>query len=210
MTTSMTIETATNAPSATDEPCPAVGANRIGLMPKEARRRFVERFASKAKLDPETGCVEWMAARSRDGYGHVQIAANTQSETHRVAYVLAFGPIQAGLKVRHTCHNPGCVNPAHLRLGTHDENMQDMVDAGRSRQGRGSNPRKLCPEGALIVIGDRLLGVPAADTARELGVLPWTVVAIRSGRLWRTAMSAHIDAFLAAEAAERGRKLPAR
>ena len=210
MTTNTNTETASGAPDATDEPCPAIGANLIGPMPKEARGRLVERFAGKTKLDPETGCVEWTGALTAGGYGHVRISSGATSETHRAAYVLAHGPIPVGLKVLHSCHNPLCVNPAHLRLGTHGENMQDMVDAGRKPRGRGSNPRKLCPEGALIVIGDQLRGVPVMETARELGVLPWTVFAIRARRLWRTAMSAHIDAFLAVEAAERDRKLPAK
>ena len=210
MATITTIETATSVPDATDEPCPAIGANLIGLMPKEARGRFVERFVGKTKLDPETGCVEWTGALTTGGYGHVRISSGATSETHRAAYVLAHGPIPAGLWVLHSCHNRLCVHPAHLRLGTPADNSRDMIEADRAPRGPGSRPRKLCPEGALIIIGDQLRGVPMVETARELGVRPWTVWAIRSGKLWAAAMSAHTDAFLAAEAAERNRKLPAK
>lgn len=196
MTTDTTIETASGALDGADEPCPAIGANLIALMPKEARGRFVERFAEKTRLNPETGCVEWTGGLSKDGYGMVWIPAGAVSEAHRVAYVLACGPIPAGQKVLHYCHNRRCVNPVHLRLGTAADNARDMTDAGRGMSGPGSNPRKLCPVGALIVIGDQLLGVPVVVTARELGVTHQTVTLIRAGKLWRAAVSAHLDAVL--------------
>ena len=189
--------TVTGALNSADKPCPAIGANLVALMTKEARGGFVDRFAEKTRLNPETGCVEWTGGLTKGGYGMVWIPAGAVSDAHRVAYVLACGPIPAGLSVLHSCHNRRCVNPAHLRLGTAAENTRDMVEAGRGPSGPGSNPRKLCPKGALIVIGDQLLGVPVVETARALGVAHQTVTAIRSGKLWRAAILAHLDAELA-------------
>lgn len=208
MTTITTIETATGTLDGADEPCPAIGANLIALMTDEARAKLEARFWRRTEENPETGCVETTYAPNTGGYGQFTISSAVNVETHRVAYVLAHGPIPAGLKVLHSCHNPLCVSRAHLRLGTHNENMREMVEAGRKPRGPGSNPRKLCPEDAWVVIGDQLLGVTVRETARDLGVLPWTVFAIRARRLWAAAMSAHTDAFLAAEAAERDRKPP--
>ena len=193
-----------------DEPCPAIGANLIALMTSEARAKLEARFWRRTEENPETGCLETTYAPTTDGYGMIGIAGTVTAETHRVAYVLAHGPIPAKLKVLHSCHNPLCVNPAHLRLGTHKENMRDMVEAGRKLRGPGSNPRKLTVEAAMIIRGDRLLGVPMKETARNLDAPYRLVGAVRSGKLWEAAMSAHTDAFLAAEAAERDRKLPAK
>ena len=191
------IAMATSVLNSAEEPCPAIGANLIALMTRDARARLEARFWRKTKENPETGCVEWTGALTTGGYGEVRIALGVNSKAHRVAHVLTCGPIPAGLLVLHGCHNPRCVNPAHLRLGTHAENMQDMIDAGRSQRGLGARQRKLCPVAALIVLGDQLLGLPMEDTARDLDVTIRTVAAIRAGDTWRAAVSAHLDNELA-------------
>lgn len=207
MSTNENTETANGGLDGADEPCPPIGANLIVLMTKEARGRLEARFWRRTEENQETGCLETTYASTTSGYGNFCIARGVNSGTHRVAYVLARGPIPATLKVLHSCHNPLCVNPAHLRLGTHDENMREMVEVGRKPRGPGSNPRKLTAERAMMIQGDRLLGVPVEETAREMDVLPRTVFAVRSGKLWDAAITAHIDAFLALEAAERDLKL---
>jgi hypothetical protein len=50
---------------------------------------------------------------------------------HRAAWELTNGPIPADQQVLHRCDNPACCNPAHLKLGTHFDNMQDRKRAGR-------------------------------------------------------------------------------
>ncbi len=52
---------------------------------------------------------------------------------HRVAYTLAFGPIQPRMVVCHRCDNGLCCNPAHLFLGTAGDNSRDMMAKGRGR-----------------------------------------------------------------------------
>jgi hypothetical protein len=51
---------------------------------------------------------------------------------HRLTYTLLVGPIPFGALLRHKCNTPGCVNPRHLKLGTHEDNFKDMIDAKRA------------------------------------------------------------------------------
>lgn len=62
---------------------------------------------------------------------------------HRVAWILINGEIPViegadyrGTVLRHTCDNPLCVKPAHLRLGTHLDNMRDKVERNRTTRAK--------------------------------------------------------------------------
>lgn len=90
-----------------------------------------ERFWSK--VEKTEACWNWVGATSRRGYGAMNID-NRTLQTHRVVYELTYGTIPAGLCVCHHCDNPRCVRPDHLFLGTHADNMHDMVRKGRQRQ----------------------------------------------------------------------------
>lgn len=124
-----------------DEPAPfsVTGANRVILMDREQLLSFTLSFWSKVdwKTDPD-GCWPWLGAISGCGYGYLHVPHPAGGRglpsvecAHRVAYVLSKGPIPPGLVVRHgpTCDDGTtrqlCINPDHLKLGTHKENMAD-------------------------------------------------------------------------------------
>lgn len=64
-------------------------------------------------------------------YGRMGVGGNRSDYAHRVSYRLHHGDIPSGSHVLHSCDNPPCVNPAHLRVGTRSENVAEAVSKGR-------------------------------------------------------------------------------
>jgi len=94
-------------------------------------------FWQKVDKSPHPqGCWLWTAAVDKDGYGFVK-RRGRQDKAHRVSYELANGVHPREMFVLHSCDNPACVNPSHLRLGTPLDNMQDKHRKGRGRYGSG-------------------------------------------------------------------------
>ncbi len=77
-------------------------------------------------------CIEWTGAKDAYGYGVRRI--NTRIvKSHRKALADHEGieVPDSSVKCLHSCDNPGCVNPEHLRWGTQSENIADAVKRGR-------------------------------------------------------------------------------
>ncbi len=109
-------------------------------MKKEALLRVKNRFENKFEKI-ENGCWLWLASTFHNGYGQFQFEGRPQHAS-RVSYVLYKDEIPNGLFVCHTCDNPLCVNPEHLFLGTHKDNMQDKIKKGRHVSSIGENNGK--------------------------------------------------------------------
>jgi len=118
-------------------PC---GSSR-GLTRRELTPRIVARFDAKVNRGAPAECWSWTGAHLPKGYGQINLgrALDGKQHTeyaHRIAYVLAYGPIPGStrLVVMHTCDHPPCCNPAHLRLGTDSDNLTDASRKGRLRR----------------------------------------------------------------------------
>lgn len=89
-----------------------------------------EKFLSRVSID-ETGCWLWAAGKTGQGYGAFAIDGRNRP-AHRVSFELFKGKIPEGIFVCHKCDIPACVNPDHLFLGTHQDNMDDRSKKGRT------------------------------------------------------------------------------
>lgn len=94
-----------------------------------------------SRVERTETCWIWTGGRNDKNYG-VTGYQNRKIGAHRWSYMLHKGPIPDGMYVCHTCDNPPCVNPEHLFLGTHVDNMADAAQKGRFTRRKGPHPDK--------------------------------------------------------------------
>lgn len=149
---------------------------------------MVDRFW--AKIDKTGGadsCWLWTDAPTVHGYGHMWIEGKHR-RAHRVAWELANGPIPEGeghhgTCVCHRCDVRRCVNPAHLFLGTHAENIADRNAKGRSAGAKGETHGRAKLTAAQVV-EIRAASGPQTAIAARFGISQSQVGRIRRGKLW--------------------------
>ncbi|RZJ86864.1 MAG: HNH endonuclease [Hymenobacter sp.] len=102
---------------------------------KTPSERFWPKVDKSVGQGPAGECWQWQGTIDKCGYGRFRIDGRLDG-AHRISYYLTHGPLPAGANILHKCDNPRCVNPAHLSVGTHRDNMQDKSAKGRcGRQG---------------------------------------------------------------------------
>lgn len=154
------------------------------VVPCGPRKRlaFAEAFWLRVDRSGD-GCWPWLGAVVTGGYGRVKFGGRTHL-THRIAYILEFGSIPAGLFVCHKCDVRKCVRPDHLFLGTHDQNMTDMVGKGRQPRGEQNGLSKLTAVQVAEIRERVAAGATQRVVAAEFGVSQSTIRDIASGRCW--------------------------
>jgi hypothetical protein len=106
--------------------------------------KIEKKLTDKIVVNEETGCWEWQGARNKAGYGVIKIDRKFWL-VHRLSYSLFKIDIPSGaginLPIMHSCDNPCCFNPDHLRMGTTKENNLDCTAKGRNRNFRNNGSR---------------------------------------------------------------------
>lgn len=140
-------------------------------------------------------CWEWVngsfyrhPTNGTDTYGCISFNGKRQG-AHRASWYLHHGEIPEGMQVLHTCDNTKCVNPKHLFLGTHQDNMNDKAAKGRSGprpiRGERHGRHKLTEGDVREIIRERRARVPRKVVADKYGVCEGTIAHIDSGKIWR-------------------------
>ena len=93
----------------------------------KAKERFLKYVVRPENTEQ---CWVWTGHLKPEGYGRIKINGRFEY-AHRVSYVIHVGKIPKGLWVLHHCDNPNCVNPKHLYIGNHADNMRDRTTRGR-------------------------------------------------------------------------------
>ncbi len=132
-------------------------------------------------------CQVYEGTRTDAGYGIAYLGQlngrRVRVSAHRLAYALHHGIDPTGLVVMHGCDNPGCVNPAHLKLGTQSENIRDMYAKKRGRTGPSNF--KLSVAQVAEIRRELSAGQRQRDLAELFGVDQSTVSNIATGRAWK-------------------------
>lgn len=105
----------------------------------------VVRFQSHVYPEPNTGCWLHDGAPDHAGYPRAAVGGGKVDNASRISWRLYRGDIPTGQFVCHHCDTPSCVNPDHLFLGTHTDNMRDAARKGRLNQRAAK--RDSCPHG---------------------------------------------------------------
>lgn len=132
-----------------------------------------------AKTENPDDCWLWTGPTARRGYGLMYFDGK-RGLAHRYALSLRIGRMPE-MFVLHSCDTPQCVNPNHLREGTQADNVRDMVERGRNRQGS-QHPRAKLTEDLVRYI--RASPVSTTAMARELGVSYVCVLDVRRRKRW--------------------------
>jgi hypothetical protein len=134
-----------------------------------------ERFWVKVdKSGGPDACWPWMAARVPAG-GYGRFLADRLIAAHRYAWIITNGPIESKeIDVLHSCDNPPCCNPRHLRLGTALENAAEMYR--KNRQNTKLN--------ADAVRDIRSSPLTSKELAAKYGVGYSAIWCVRTGRKW--------------------------
>lgn len=142
-----------------------------------------DRFWSKVDRRGESECWTWNAGRHKSGYGGFSIHGVNRF-AHRVSYAIAHGSLDPALYVCHTCDNKPCVNPKHLFVGTHQDNVDDMVRKGRVSHGEAHHTARLTPPEVEVIVQLHNDGRMHREIADIVGCDVSTVSEIVTGHAW--------------------------
>jgi len=142
------------------------------------------------------GCWEWQGFRKEDGYGRIvsKDYYNGRGFVHRIMFELSSGKrLSPETYVMHHCDNPCCCNPAHLFIGTHLDNIKDMVAKGRNAAGERHGLSKLTDDDVREIRAKRDLGMSFVDIARDHGITPPNASSIFHRRTWKHVDSSSVE-----------------
>lgn len=151
---------------------------------------IVEKLLENIKVNAD-GCFNWQGSvNKRTGYGSIYILGKTKM-AHRVSFDVFRKSIPRGMFVCHRCDNTSCINPAHLFLGTQQDNMRDAAKKNRSVHGERQRHAKLNQENVNDILKRYSSGEVVSALAKQFGVHSQTIRRVLLGQSWSRIVSRH-------------------
>lgn len=164
-------------------PAPTLSWGEDIVRSRRKRRAVEQAFRGNWEVS-RSGCWEWTGGKSH-GYGQVRVHEVWGSDpvyVHRLSYILHHGPIPDGLNVCHHCDNTVCFNPEHLFLGTHADNVADMVAKRRHGIGIANGMAKLTDQQVKAIRVLKAEGISQREIAKMFGVSEGHVSTLIKGK----------------------------
>lgn len=149
------------------------------------------RFWKFVDKNTKSGCWEWIGASDKHGYGLIQLYYAKKRKyfrAHQLSLIISGIKIPENTEVCHNCpikDNPRCVNPSHLFLGTHKQNMEDMSRKGRSPSGMKSGQAILGEQDIKNIFYQYSLGIKLTKIAKSVGVQERVVSNLLFGKTYK-------------------------
>lgn len=149
-----------------------------------------DRFWTKVDKTHPSGCWVWKANRNNKGYGLFRPGGTAPKMlAHRLSFQDANGQIPKGMIIRHSCDNPGCVNPSHLLVGTMADNVADMDSRGRRVsspcRGEVNYNARMTKDTVTSLRKDYVAGVPISVLIEKYGCTTASLTDYTCGRSWK-------------------------
>lgn len=142
------------------------------------------RFKRRITEDEKTGCWLWTGPGRVYGQFYVR-SLGMMVPAHRAGYALFKGPIPEGALVRHGgCHNSKCVNPDHMELGSHADNMRDRARDGTSNRGERNGMARLTEVEVRAIRRGLVRGQTYRDLGKQFKVSDSVIGDIARGKTW--------------------------
>jgi len=153
-----------------------------------------------SKVTEKNGCLLWHKADVKGGYGRSRFNGERML-AHRFSWKIHFSDPPKNMEVCHKCDTPLCVNPDHLFLGTHKENM---LDASSKKRIKGPQGEKAYNAKINDLIATEILNseLPGNELAEKYSLTRDHISKIRKGKAW-----SHVNDLVKVSSYKDGRSL---
>lgn len=142
------------------------------------------RFWGKVRKASNTECWHWTAHSHERGYGVFWLGKKS-IRANRLALILTSGPPPFdGAMALHSCDTPSCCNPAHLRWGTAQDNVDDKILRRGPARGENAPRSTITADQVDLIYRRRLEGYTITEIADEIGAPYTTVENVYTGNAW--------------------------
>ena len=153
-------------------------------LPLPLSEKVLSSFYRMTKKDVEENCWLWSGKKNRWGYGKQKIGGKEYIAS-RLSWYIHNGKDPKSLEVCHRCNNPSCVNPKHLYLGTHAENLRDAGIDGLMPRGSKNPGSKLTEDQVDELKRLSKSGMSSRKLSLLFPITPRSIRRIVSGARWK-------------------------